>query len=402
MDGMTFRKAVLALLLLAGCSEMGDEGVATHAGAIRCYDGNGIPSSDPECPWRGPWSRLAPENLSADITHTLSPALCAANPGPSFLTVSVDSSGRYRTFQWSNASRATSWGNYGFKTFVSKPACTFREDEANGQLGIVLAGKATDNKMYASPGIMAPFGIPQQNPVPVSGTPGQFALVSNTAITNGGQPAIAGRTSGDTLMLLAFMAEGNRTIQAHTRNLPYVGNTWSTNPITGPTLPTGWTAHGAPSISVLPITFRIVVHARNGTTDRMFEVHFYKNGSTMRFSDGLGQPVSSWLMLKNMGMITQNTSPAIVNLTATLDHPGYQTIFFRRNNDIMQTSDAGNPVLRVAPNNAPPFTGDPAAVVGFPFEMASDYMLVSRTQTTNQLFFLPSKPNATSDGFIGP
>jgi hypothetical protein len=402
MDGMAFRKSAMALLLLAGCGEMGDEEVVTtHTGAIRCYDGNGIPSSSPECPWRGPWSRLTPDNLSADITHTLSPALCARSDGPSFMTISTDSSGRYRTFQWSNVSRAAGWGSYGFKTFVSKPACTFRENEANGQLGFVLAGKAADNKMYASPGIMAPFGIPQQNPVPVSGTPGQFAAVSATTFTTGGEPAVAGRTSGDTLMLLAFMAAGNRTIQAHTRNLPYVGNTWSANPITGPTLPFGWTAHGAPSIDVLPITFRIVIHARNGTTDRLFEVHFFKSGSTMRFSNGLGQPTSSWLMLGNMGTITQNTGPSVVHLVATPDHPGYQTNFFRRNNDIMQTSDAGNPSIAVAPNNAPAFTGDPAVAVGFPFEMASDYMLVARSQT-NQLFFLASNPNAPDNGFIGP
>lgn len=68
----------------------------------------------------------------------------------------------------------------------------------------------------------------------------------------------------------------------------------------------------------------------------------------------------------------------------------------------MQTSDAGNPVIRVAPNNAPPFTGDPAVVVGFPFEMASDYMVVARAQFTNQLFFLASNPNAPDNGFIGP
>jgi hypothetical protein len=369
--------AAVMLLLFVGCGEGIRDGerpgdLERRSGALRCYDSNGNPSNDPDCPWRY-WSRLQPLNPNSDITHTRAPAHCGTPAG--FLTVTVDTSSRYRTLQWSALSKAPNWATYGTRTFASKPACALRETAAPGQPGIVLAGKGTDNRIYASPGTMAPLNDPQANPVGAS-----FAAVSNTTYSTGGNPGMA---SDGFAVALVFMGTDNRTIHAHLRQLPYTQNGWSMR-ITGPALPSGWTAVGSPSVAMAFWVFRILVHARNGSQDRLFEIHLVNSGNQSYFSTETGEP-GQWRQLPVTGVI--HDDPALLYST----NWGHQ-VYFRSGAQILQTTGSyplGDiPPLPVMPSAGVQFASAPAGSADYSFDQGMN-IVVART-TANQLFFAES------------
>lgn len=363
-----------AMLLLAGCGgEMDEIDTATITQDLRCADGNGNPINDANCPWKY-WAPLSPSN---DITHTMSPATCAKTTA---LTISVDTLGRYRTLQWHSV-LASGWGNYGTKSFASNPTCALREDSAPGQAGFVLAGKGTDGKLYTSPGTMAPAGIPQSNPTPDAA----WAAIDNTVYSTGGLPALASVPNRDTLVL-TFMGTDNRTIYAHTHSLPYTdpGTSWDDR-ITGPQLPSGWSVLGAPAVAALPMTVQIVVYAVSGSQERLFTTHFDGQG----FSGGVPGSSASWQMLASVGNI--DSAPS---LTYSSQHGA--TVYFRRNNQIMQTSGyplGSNPVHAVKPNEGLSFAGAPAGNYGWQYESQGGAHLVVARTTSNQLYRAENFPD---------
>lgn len=360
-------------MLLAGCSGEMDVGdylsdtaeTGTVSQALRCTDGNEDPINDPNCPWKY-WAPLSP---TTDITHTMSPAICAKTTA---LTISVDTNGRYRTLQWHSV-LASSWGNYGTRTFASNPTCAFREDSASGQPGFVLAGKGTDGKLYASPGTMAPAAIPQSNPT----ADAPWAAVSSTVYNTAGYPALAPSYSyrGDSVML-TFMGDDSRTIYAHVRDLPYTQNSW-TSRITGPQLPSGWAVLGAPAVAKLPMTVQIVVYASNGSQERLFTTHFDGLG----FSGGVPGSPASWQMLASVGDI--DSAPSL-----TYSSPHGLTVYFRRDGQIMQTGGyplGSTPVLAVKPDEGLSFASAPAGHFGWQYESQGGAHLVVARTTSNQL-----------------
>lgn len=361
----------VAMLLLAGCGGEIDAGddfsdTGTVSQALRCKDGNGNPINDPNCPWKY-WALLDP---ATDITHTKSPALCAKTTA---LTVSVDTNNRYRTLQW-HLVKASNWGSYGSRKFASNPTCAIREDSAPGQAGFVLAGKGTDGKLYASPGTMAPAANPQNNPT----ADAPWAAVSSIEYdASAGHPALANGPSGSgDILALTFMGNDNRTIYAHSRKLPYTQNSWSSR-ITGPQLPSGWTAVDAPAVTRTVMTIQIVVYAVNGSQERLFMTHFDGSG----FSGGIPGSSASWQMLASVGDI--DSSPA---LTFSSQHG--TTVYFRRNGQIMQTSGyplGSNPVLAVKPDAGLSFTGSPTATFGWQYESQGGAHIVMARTTSNQL-----------------
>jgi hypothetical protein len=207
-------------------------------------------------------------------------------------------------------------------------------ETVSGRSGFVLAGKGTDGKIYASAGLAALPSFPQALPssaafVAVSNT------VYNTSPTNvAGQPAMA--TGGFTSPMIGLVFMGgtdNKTLYAHTRPLPYnaSGSTWSSR-FTGPTLPSGWTAMGVPTIVAYPVTFYIAVHARNGSSDRLFFTHFYADPNNGHFSNGIGSPAVEWELppggptaLPNLG--SMEVSPS---LAYSHEHGHGVTVYFLR------------------------------------------------------------------------
>jgi hypothetical protein len=146
------------------------------------------------------------------------------------------------------------WTQFGTKQFSSSPACVFEQPYRYiGQPTdhhFVLAGKGTDNKMYALPGHQAEGmnGNPPPNPQWDSAwaEAKQSTETSPTFSGNYGRPALA--TSGS-LVVLTFLnsdASGLK-IRARTRATPYASNSWSAIK-NGPTLPSGVTADGVPAI----------------------------------------------------------------------------------------------------------------------------------------------------------
>lgn len=366
-----------AMVLLAGCAlEVDDSEFDTWTQELRCSDGYGNPINDSNCPWKGLW-RVMPADGN-DIVHNLAPALCVKDGYP-LVVFSAGSDSRYRTLL-THYVPSQSWGFYGNKQFSSKPTCAMRENGADGQGGFVVAGKGTDNKIYASPGLIPAIADPQPSPQPVVGPPGYFTAVSNTTYTTGGSPALA---SGSSKMVMVFMGD-DRRIYAHVRGLPYLSNSWSSR-ISGPQLPAGWTPIGAPAIARAAITFQIVVHARNGQQDRLFEVHFYDGHN--HFSNGIGSPTSNFVMLPNMGRIDDD--PAL-----TIHDVHGPTVYFRRYNPntgfatIMQTTGVplgSNPVFAVKPNDNVNYASGPAAIANWAIESQNGRHTVLARTTGNQL-----------------
>ena len=249
--------------------------------------------------------------------------------------------------------------------------------DVSGTSGFVVAGKgSSDNKIYASPGIMAPAEEFQENPTPA----GPFTAVSNTAYSVGGAPALASGGFGTNSVVMVFMGDDNRTIYGHVRPIPYLQNSW-TSRITGPQLPSGWTAVGAPAIARLPVTFQIVVHARNAFQQhRLFETHFFGDGQY--FSNNIGSPSPSWVQLPSMGTI--DGDPAL-----TYSDTHGLTVYFRRGTQIMQTGGfplVSNPVLAVKPNEGIQFASSPAAIANWAFESQNGTHTVIARTTSNQLY----------------
>jgi hypothetical protein len=370
--------------------------------ALRCST-NGVPSNDPNCPWRTQWSRLNAAN-NIDISHRMAPALCA-NPTGGWLTVSVDANSKYNVLQWHSLganSRSPSWSVYGAtRTWNSKPACAIRENFTRPQDGEVVGGfvvagklKSTDansNRLFASPGILAPAFPLMENPTFQSG----FAAVDPQlrSYATGGLPGMSSVVdeAGAGSVLLAFMGDDLRTIHAHVHGLPYNSFPNWEQRVSGPTLPTGWTAVGAPSIARLPVTFQIMVHAHNNATggDRLYETHFFGSTSSgaSHFSNEIGSPFPAWTLRLNSGAIADDvwiTSQPDIGTTA----------YFRRGTQIMQTGQpfGTRPVLAVRPNTGIVFASAPAATAGVAFDQGSH--IVTARSTSNQLFWVESNNDA--------
>jgi len=368
---------IMGMLALGGCGEEMGAGdspeIASKSSALECISN----PNDPNCVWKV-LGRLLPANgAGADIVHEQAPALCGNNQAAIVFSVEATTH-RYRTLQLNGSANSPTWGAYTTKAFASKPACTFRED-VGSNAGIVLAGKGTDGLIYASAGVAAPPGLPQGVP-----TPGSFVAVSGTVYSNGqtnvaGDPALS--TGGFTVQKvgMVFMGNDNRTIFAHLRPLPYSQNAWTAR-ITGPQLPTGWTAFGVPSIVSLPVTFYIVVHARNGSQDRLFATYLYGDGGY--FSNAIGSPVPGWDMLPDLGSI--EISPSL-----TLSNVHGMTVYFLRSGQIMQTTEpfGQHPLLAVKPNAGFVFASSPSGSDNWGIDsQGGTHNIVART-TSNQLAF---------------
>jgi hypothetical protein len=336
---------------------------------------------------------LLPRNQT-DITHAMAPALCAGTSG--WLTISVDTDSHYRTLQWGSTGRGPDWGFYGpSRTWYSKPACAMKEDYAAGRPGFVIAGKlkssdGNNNKIMASAGIMGPAALELSNPTSQT----SFSPVDNTrTYVTGGQPSMASwrTSSGSGVLALTFMGDDRRTIYAHKRNLPYMTNSWSAR-VTGPTLPTGWTAIGAPSIVMEFFTFDIVVHARNGSTDALFMTHFFGDsaGTQDYFCDANAVPTLVWEQQASFGTI--NEDPWLVY---TRDI-GLNAYFRQGSQIIVANLYNGLPALPVRPSTGIQFVGAPAATAGQFFDMGTN-VAIGRS-SANRIYWTESN----SDGHLAP
>ena len=380
-----------------------DAELGTAEQAIRCSP-SGVPSNDPNCPWRTPWIQLEAAN-HIDISHRMAPALCA-NPTGGWLTVSVDANSKYNVLQWHSLgvnSRSPSWSVYGAtRTWNSKPACAIRENftrPQDGEVvgGFVVAGKlksndSNNNKLFASPGMLAPAFPLTENPTFQSG----FAVVDPRAqgprsYTTGGLPGMSSVVdeAGAGSVLLAFMDDDLRTIHAHVHQLPYNDFPKWEERVSGPALPTGWTAVGAPSVTRMPVTFQIMVHAHNNATggDRLYETHFFSSGGVFHFSNEIGSPFPTWALRLNSGAIADD--PWITY------HPDMgTTAYFRRGTQIMQTGQpfGTRPVLAVRPDTGIVFASAPAATGGVAFDQGTH--IVTARSTSNHIFWIESNNDA--------
>jgi hypothetical protein len=399
-----------ALALLSGCSSGGGRdaaAVGTSTEALRCYDSNtGQPNGDPNCPWRD-WSQVVPNNQpSLDISQEFAPALVASgNAG--FLAISVDTGGHYRTLQFNEVSTAGSWGSYGQKTFASKPTAGLREDvTVSGQTrtGFVVAGKGTDNKIYASAGTLANAGVPQQNPTAND----TFTAVSNDVYATGGNPGLAGGNpvvgTGNAVALVT-MGTDLQTIYGFTRLLPYTTHAWSAR-VQGPKLPTGWTSVGAPAIVELPVTFAIVVHAHNATLHKeaFYYTYLTANSTPPGFSNAIGSPGGVWTQLPLQLQAGQTISddPALTD-----DNTYGLTLWFRSNSQILQTASGSlptlgsNPAMPVKPADGVSFGGAPSAWAGVTYEEGIYVAIARDGSSTGHTQFI-TDTIGTPGAFLGP
>ncbi len=346
-------------IVLGGCGQGAGElntreDVASKSSPLECYNDMG----DPACVWKELYEVL-PSTSKNEISQEQSPALCGQNGYASIFSVQAGTH-TYRTLQFGTNGFSAAWGNYGTRSFASGPACTFRENDSSGRPGFVIAGKDLNSgAIFASAGVMGPSGNPPGNPTATT----VFSQVgtgtyNRTIGSVDGSPALATGGINQTRIVMTFMA--GQSIYAYVHNEPYTSGAWS-GLITGPALPNGWVAQGAPAITWLPEAYYIIVHARNGSSDRFFVTHF--NSDSEFFSDFSGRQVSAWEMQPDIGHIDK--APAIGN-------SDYLTVYFLNGNKLMQTTSpiGGNPVLQVEVYNSTPpaFTSSPAASDGFAYD----------------------------------
>jgi hypothetical protein len=388
----------LALALLGGCGGQAaapSEQVGTTSQPLE-YTGA---SGDGDAPWRY-WSQLCGQNFcpTDDVAHTMAPALCWTAAG--YLAVSVDTNSQYRVLQFLSSQFGPSWDVYDSTSqWLTKPACALREDDAVGQPGILVAGKYLDNYIYVDPGTMAPIavGTLQQNPI----WNGYYDLVGGP-YTKGGSPAMSSQINGfgTGAAVVTFMGDDARTIYAHAHILPYTQNSWQSR-ITGPVLPLGWAAVGAPAIASMGVgIFEIVVHAHHSTRpvqDALFQTYFFADDNANAFfSNSTGSPAKKWTQFGGTlaaGKFTINGDPA---LTLSTFGP---MVYFRSGQQIYQTTDplGSNPVLAMSG-----LMGDnvvasaPAATGSQTFDEGTN-LYIART-VFGQIFYTESYP----DGRLEP
>jgi hypothetical protein len=407
------------LVLLAGCGELGPDDPTKVETALEYIDNYGNVSSDGSQVWASPytgpdsWSRVTPQG-GADITHTSSPAVCGEITTPGQVSerlaiFSVDGQSHFRTIELSEAGVpqfSTSWGSYGQKAFASKPTCAMREFENApnnpSASGFVLAGRssgANDHYLYASRGI---FAAPGTNSPPAPSE--AFARVdtnNNDKYDVNGFPALAtdGVNAVGQNLAMVFMGDDNRTVYAHVHSLPYTTHSWSAR-ITGPVLPSGWTAAGTPSIDFAvgwAYFFHIVVRAVSGSQSAIYETYFAPNGTgSGSFIDSTGGPYPFWKQLPVTGTISSD--PAVIyspNLAYYQQTLNAETLFFTSGTQIEQTngfctstSFGQLPVLAIQLTGITSVSSSPAAVPDPGLERNSVAAVVARH--SNQLFYIES------------
>lgn len=333
----------------------------------------------------------------SDITHYLSPAVCS-DADFTFLTVTADSAGRYRTlFYFGSGWRTDNWAFQDYnKQFASKPACTMLERGLDDFPQFLIVGKGKDNLMHSSTGFWDSNPLPDgtfHDPTPAAA----FQAISPSNFgTGGGIPALATDESFSQVAL-AFIdnSSGMNRVRARRHLLPFGMHVWEPS-ILAPALPSGWTALGAPAIVWLNNWaghFQLVVRVRNSSSQTKL-IAIYFNG--WGFSGIIPGSPPTW---SETGITGVDSDPALAYSAAL----NTVTLYFRRGNQptgnkLFQTSgfssELGTNALReiVSQSVYPP--GSSPAAISRDFEL-SEHMVVARN-TNNQL----SSSFATEDWLV--
>jgi hypothetical protein len=239
--------------------------------------------------WKGSFGVLPFHgNISTD------PAVCSNRRGYFFAVGRDDADQKYYVNVATHPFVGTTWTAFGMKQFSSAPTCAFEKPyryahpPTTAEMKFVLAGKGSDNRLYAVPGHQVLSGYPPPNPTWDSAW-AELKAPSETAPTysgNYGRPALA---STGSVIVVTFLAVVNVNgtnethIQARTRATPYASNSWSAIK-DGPKLPTGVTADGVPAIaydrgpaSAAINKFVVMIRGISSGTAHLYWVYFDGN-----------------------------------------------------------------------------------------------------------------------------
>ncbi|HTV22562.1 MAG TPA: hypothetical protein VMG12_27930 [Polyangiaceae bacterium] len=332
-----FAAATALLAGAAGCS--GAEPVEADEFATRTGD----LAADQ---WKN-WSA----GLFADTDLMSDPALCNVGNSLAFFLVAQNTDSLYylRSFgRFPNPS----WKRFGARIlFDSAPTCTSQTLLPSTDDKFILAGRSTDGKIYALEGVQpAVTGPTPANPDWTGG----WMPVSNTVYAgNDGKPALS---SDGSRIVLAF--EKNRTVGGstisnvlvHTQTLPYASNKWNATPIMSPDIPVR--VSGIPAITYMSGTTNEFVIMVRGSSSSGPLYWIYFNGTTFE---------GSWA---NVPIGEVSSDPSLEYHHAQ----GALTLYFRRRNEIMQTSVptpdwiGGYPIEAITKHENEVFSGSPRAM----------------------------------------
>lgn len=290
--------------------------------------------------WRQWSSTTAATAINTD------PAICSNKVG--FLLTVRNSDQKYYVRRTVLAENPT-WDDVGNRQFLSAPSCTMQEPYPGDDNKFLLAGKSTDNRIYAVEGVLPnPTG-----PVPPLPTwTGAWAQVSSTQYSgsSNARPAIG---SNGSRVVLTFV-NSNR-VYAHYRTLPYSSSSWSSR-VSAPVFPQGVTTNGIPAITYMSGStnkFVVLVRATAGGSTGLYWIYF--NGTS--FEGNWSQGFVPFAVDSDPAMEWDNIHDAL-------------TIYFKSGNEVLQTSISGPGGIGVWPFYSIPqqpgtvILGAPRAVFG--------------------------------------
>lgn len=293
------------------------------------------------------------------------PAVCFSFNG--YVVFQRDSSNQFKSVTWDSGgsnddNRSSKWTTWSpsedtSRTFNSKPACA-NLDTADGVMGgtakeykLLLAGRGSDNKLYASAAQGNTSGDGSASTPPSVLSKKWTRLDEDKAFAS----APAAAAGGGKIVVVGL---SDNRFYAYVRALPYSGSSWGTA-IKAGALPSGWTPQGNPAIAYVLggiNRFMVVTRATDGSVTRFFRAYF-DGSSWVKFATS---PNDLWAQLPMDVAISGDPALAFSTDVNAL------TLYFRYGAWIVQTTglDFGLGTTRkIRSSDSPTFSsGGPAGV----------------------------------------
>jgi len=383
LPGGSALAVLVALSSMLGCGsaeESFDESAQLGAHAEKLV--NSVDPSSPEFKGYSP--------VNAPSTAVGDPTFCTANVSHSYAMFTRDTSNFIQGQSTPGVGPGSAWAKYGSgpnpRQLGGRPACAFLSNSPNGSnsypfillaKGAVAPNNVSDKRLFWSQGQWTlPTSIGNPPPAPTASTP--FAPIDTSAnapqFQTNGNPAAAMHNGQ---LVVVYLGDDGQLL----------GNYWTGNGFSAtlvhPTLPTGWTGVGTPTIAFAggwAQKFVIFIRASyRGLTTGVFETFFENN----RFAGAAGGPATGYQSVPLPSGHPLSSDPAYEYDDNDSDDFHVGTLYWRSLKTIYQVS-ASNGVdqfnvstLKAIPNpGTATMIGNPFVLGGVQYEAGHHWLLV--------------------------